>query len=416
MKNKFIISVFLFLYYCLFSGCSKEKPQAGHEGHQAVESKAGEQKETMPADMAMPEQPDIKQPAVEQPKVEGYTPIELPPERVQKMGITTAKVSSRKFIRTLRTTGIVEIDETRLTHVHTKSDGWIEELFVDFIGKPVKKGQPLFSIYSPELLTTQEEYLLALKDSERNVKGPLSSEVGQASKDLLAAARRRLELWDMPAEDIDKLEKTRTPKRAVVINSPRDGVVIQKDILKGMSVNPEMHLYAIADLSNIWVKADIYENDISFVRVGQSANLSIAALPEKILKGVVKFIDPVLDEATRTVKVRFEFDNKEELLKPGMYATIELEIDKGSGLAVPEEAVIDTGKRKIVFISKGEGRFDPREVKLKEKADKFYPVISGLSENELVVTSAQFLLDSESSLKASGESGMPGMDMGKEKK
>jgi Cu(I)/Ag(I) efflux system membrane fusion protein len=412
--NKIIlVSIPLVFFGC--PGCSKEKPQAEHEGHKAVESKAEDKKEVMPADMAMPEQPSAGKPLAEQSKVEGYAPIELPPERVQKMGITMAKISLRKFTRTLRTTGIVEIDETRLTHVHTKTNGWIEELYVDFIGKPVKKGQPLFSIYSPELLTTQEEYLLALKDSERNVKGPLSNEVGQASKDLLAAARRRLELWDMPAEEIDNLEKTRTPKRTVVINSPRDGVVIQKDILKGMSVNPEMHLYAIADLSNIWVKADIYENDISFTRVGQSANLSIAALPEKILKGVVKFIDPVLDEATRTVKVRFEFDNKEELLKPGMYATIELEIDKGSGLAVPEEAVIDTGKRKIVFISKGEGRFDPREVKLKEKADKFYPVISGLSENELVVTSAQFLIDSESSLKSSGESGMPGMDMGKKK-
>lgn len=384
-------------------GCSKEQPRPDHEQHKAEGQKSEAKKEEMPG-MAMPSE------------VKGYAPIELPPERIQMMGITTSKVASRHFTKTLRTVGIVEMDETRVAHVHTKFMGWIEELFVDFIGKPVKRGQPLFSVYSPELLTTQEEYLLALRDTERSIKGPFASEAGQAAKELLAAAKRRLELWDMPAEEIARLEKTRTPKRTVVINSPRDGVVIQKNALKGMSVNSEMDLYVIADLSNVWVKADIYEYDIHYVRLGQRAMVSLDALPGKKLNGSVKFVNPVVDESTRTTKVRFEFDNHEQLLKPGMYATVELALDMGQGLAVPEEAVIDTGKRKIAFVAKGEGRFEPREVQLGNKVDNFYPVISGLSKDELVATSAQFLLDSESRLKASAGGGMAGMDMGEKKK
>jgi Cu(I)/Ag(I) efflux system membrane fusion protein len=221
---------------------------------------------------------------------------------------------------------------------------------------------------------------------------------------------------DVPPEEIAFLEKTRTPKKTVAINSPRYGVVIQKNAQRGMGVNPDMDLYVIADLSNIWVKADIYEYDIPFVRLGQKSTLSFDALPGKTLKGTVKFISPILDETTRTIKVRFEFDNRNQLLKPGMYATVELSIDMGQGLAVPEEAVIDTGKRKIVFVAKGEGRFEAREVELRNKADNFYPVLSGLSKDELVATGAQFLLDSESRLKATAGGAMPGMEMGKGKK
>lgn len=402
MKHK-IMSVFIVMLFTAIASCSKEKAQPpAHEQHNASHPATEAEKEEMPG-MAM------------QPEVKGYAPVELPQERIQKMGITTSKVSFRNFTKTLRTVGIVEMDETRVAHVHTKFSGWIEELYIDFIGKPVQRGHPLFSVYSPDLLTTQEEYLLALRDTERNIKGPFASEAGQAAKELLAAARRRLELWDMPPEEIERLEKTRTPKRTVVINSPRDGVVIQKNALKGMSVNPEMDLYVIADLSKIWVKADVYENDIPLVHTGQTASVSLSSLPGKALKGAVKFINPVVDETTRTTKVRFEFDNHEQLLKPGMYATVELALDMGQGLAVPEEAAIDTGQRKIVFVAKGGGRFDPREVKLGNKVDNFYPVISGLSKDELVATSAQFLLDSESRLKASAGGGMAGMDMGKKK-
>lgn len=394
-------STFIIILLITSVSCSREKALQTPE-HKAGEHKAEAKKEEMPG-MAMPQ--DVK----------GYTPIQLEPERIQMMGITTSKVSPQHFTRTLRTVGVVEMDETRVAHVHTKFSGWIEELYVDFIGKPVKQGQPLFSVYSPELLTTQEEYLLALSDTERKVTGPFASDAGQAAKELFGAARRRLELWDIPAEEITRLEKTRIPMRTVAINSPRDGVVIQKNALKGMSVNPEMELYVIADLSKIWVKADIYEYDIPHVRLGQKSTVSLDALPGKKLNGAVKFINPVVDEITRTTKARFEFDNHEQLLKPGMYATVELALDMGKGLAVPEDAVIDTGVRKIVFVAKGGGRFDPREVKLGNKVDNFYPVLSGLSRDDIVAVSAQFLLDSESRLKAVGGGGMAGMDMGKKK-
>jgi Cu(I)/Ag(I) efflux system membrane fusion protein len=220
----------------------------------------------------------------------------------------------------------------------------------------------------------------------------------------------------MSPEAISQLEQTRTPRRTVTINSPRDGVVIQKSAFKGVTVTPEMTLFVIADLSRVWVQADIYEYDIPHVRRGQEATLSLGSLPGKRLKGRVKFISPVVDETTRTTKVRFECDNRDLLLKPGMYATVELALDMGHGLAVPEDAVIDTGQRKIVFVAHGGGRFEPREVRLGNKADNIYPVLSGLTENELVATSAQFLLDSESRLKAAIGGAMPGMHMDKGKK
>jgi membrane fusion protein, copper/silver efflux system len=403
--NRFLITAsYLLIALITLAGCSREQSQPAHEQHKVGEQQKAEvQKEETPG---MPKSSEVK----------GYSEIQLEPERLQKTGISVSNVSLRRFTKTLRTVGIVEMDETRVAHVHTKFSGWIEDLYVDFIGKTVKRGQPLFSVYSPEILTTQEEFLLALRDTERIIKGPFASEASRAAKELLVAARRRLELLDVPPEEIAFLEKTRTPKQTVTINSPRYGVVIQKNAQRGMGVNPDMDLYVIADLSNIWVKADIYEYDIPFVRLGQKSTLSFDALPGKTLKGTVKFISPILDETTRTIKVRFEFDNRNQLLKPGMYATVELAIDMGYGLAVPEEAVIDTGERKIVFVAKGEGRFEAREVELRNKVDNFYPVLSGLSKDELVATSAQFLLDSESRLKATTGDAMPGMEMGKGKK
>jgi len=405
---KYFASALLIVSLTL-TGCGQEKEEGPEPAgqHQPGSHQAGQHAMAPAAPPGMEGMGMGASPGPSQ--VKGYSTIELPPERVQTMGITTAPVASRQFTKTLRTVGIVEMDETRVSHVHTKFMGWIEELYVDFIGRPVKKGQPLFSIYSPELLTTQEEYLLALRDSERTIQGPFAEEAKKAAKELLAAAQRRLELWDVPAAEIARLEKTRTPRRTIVINSPRTGVVIEKNALEGMQVDPEMELFVIADLSQIWVQADIYENDIPFVKVGQEATLSLSALPGRSLFGTVKFIDPVVEETTRTIDVRFEFANPEQLLKPGMFATVALALDLGAGLAVPEEAVIDTGERKIVFVAKGEGIFEPREVSLGNPVDDFYPVLAGLAENELVATSAQFLLDSESRIKAGGGGGMPGM-------
>ena len=353
---------------------------------------------------------------ITEPSIPGYAPVEIDPGRIQLMGITTERVSLRRLIKTLRTVGIVEVDERRVAQVHTKFSGWIDELYVNFTGQSVKAGQPLFSIYSPELLTTGEEYLLSLQDMDRGIEGPFAEQARRGARELSAAARRRLELMDIPASEIDQLARTRKLRQTLTVNSPRTGVVIEKNAVKGMNVEPGMNLFVIADLSRVWVQADIYEQDMSYVRPGQTATLVMDALPNESLKGTVNFIGPVIDERTRTTKARLEFNNPKLLLKPGMYATVELKIDLGRSLTVPDDAIIDTGQRKVVFIARGGGRFEPREVRLGNKVDNFYTVLSGLSENELVATGAQFFLDSESRLKAVGRGGMTGHEgMGKGK-
>lgn len=348
--------------------------------------------------------------------ISDYGEIHLDPQREQLMGVTTQRLAVRRFTRTIRTVGIVEIDETRLAHVQTKFSGWIEDLYVDYIGKPVKLGQPLFSVYSPELVASQEEYLLALRSLDRNAEGPFAGETERLNRGLVAASRRRLERWDIPRSEIERLEKERVPRRTLNINSPREGVVLKKTAVKGMNVDPGMDLFVIAELSRVWVQGEIYERDISHIRLGQKASLTLEALPGRTLHGVVEFISPTVDETTRTAKVRMGFDNQKELLKPGMYTTVELMHDMDKGLALPEEALIDTGQRKIVFVALGEGRFAPREVQLGSKVDAFYQVLSGLSANDTVVTSAQFLLDSESRLRAASGVMAGHGEMGKEKK
>jgi Cu(I)/Ag(I) efflux system membrane fusion protein len=362
-------------------------------------------------------QPQVSEAPVEGQAVPGYAEVQLDPERLQRMGVTTEMVSSREFSRTVRTVGIVEIDETRVAHVQTKFEGWIEDLYVDYIGKPVKKGQPLFSVYSPDLVTGEEEYLLSLRSAERDARGPIADDMQRWSKSLLAASRRRLERWNVPAAEIERLERERTTRRTIVIDSPREGIVLAKTATKGMNVEPGMDLFTIADLSRVWVQAEVYERDIAGIRVGQKAALTLEAMPGEPLYANVVFVSPTLSETTRTAKVRLEFDNRKGLLKPGMYATVELTVRMGSGLAVPEEAIIDTGERKIVFVALGEGRFVPRDLVLGPKFDRFYTVLSGLAEGDSVATSAQFLLDSESRIKAAGGGAMAGHGgMGKDEK
>jgi len=336
----------------------------------------------------------------------GYSNLEIDPERIQHLGVSLDKVIKHNLTKKIRTVGIVEVDERLIAHIQTKFTGWIEDLYVDFVGMPVKTGQPLFSVYSQELFATQEEYLLALNDLHHPVTGKFASTFKQSSMDLLHATRNRLELWDISPEQILLLEKTQRPMKTLLINSPIDGIVMSKTGFLGMNVAPGINTYTIADLSYIWVLADIYEDNISFVRLGQKAQLTLPSFPNQTFKGKSSFIDFVVDPSTRTTKIRFEFVNINYLLKPGMYATIEFDLEMGKHLALPEEALIDTGERKIVFVSHGEGRFEPREVKLGFKAEKFYQVLEGLEENETVVTSAQFLFDSESRLKALEKTGI----------
>ena len=330
----------------------------------------------------------------------GYSVVNIDPTRVQLLGLTTAKVMMRDLTKTIRTVGVIDVDETRIAHIQTKFAGWIEQLYTNFIGKPVKRNQPLFSAYSQELFAAQEEYLLALKDLEQPVEGRFAQEFKDASQELLKSAVQRLELWDISSDQIQQLEKDRVATKAFIIRSPIDGIVLDKKAFVGMNVGPGINTYTIADFSHVWVLADMYENDISLIKLGQLANLTVPALPDKIFEGKVTFIDYVVGTSTRTAKVRFEFANTQYYLKPGMYTTVKFQLNMGKAPALPEEALIDTGERKIVFVAKGEGRFEPQDVKLGFKAGRFYQVISGVKDGDVVVTSAQFLLDSESRLKA----------------
>jgi Cu(I)/Ag(I) efflux system membrane fusion protein len=339
--------------------------------------------------------------------------VNVSPDKQQLVGIRTAVAEIRPLVKKIRTVGIVTYDETKVAQVFSKVDGWVEKLFVNYTGKLVEKGQPLFTFYSPELVSTQEEYLLALRARETLGSSSLK-EISMGSASLLEAARRRLTLWDISEEQIAELEKNGQPQRTLTFFAPMSGFVIKKDAFQGMKVMPDKELYTIVDLSTVWVNVDIYEFELAPIRVGQKASITLSYYPGRTFGGKVSWISPVLDEKTRTAKIRLEFSNRDFLLKPEMYVNAEIEIDGGRKLAIPDEAVLDSGIRKVVFIDKGDGRFAPAEVKLGGKYDNYYEVLAGLSPGERIIASASFLLDSESRLsEAMGAmAGMPGMDMG----
>lgn len=335
--------------------------------------------------------------------------ITVAPERLQTIGVKYEAVARRPLEKTIRTVGRVAMDERRLAKVTIKFHGWIERLFVSATGDHVVKGQVLFTIYSPDLVATQEEYLLALEGSRRLGESRFP-EVASSSKDLLEAARHRFHLWDIDEAHIRDLERTGAVVRTLPIHSPITGTVVKKGILQGEHVEPGQELYTIADLSHVWLFADIYEYELPVVKVGQGATVTLSYDPAATLHARVGFIYPTLDPKTRTAKVRFELDNPGEKLKPDMYANVELRAGLGTRLAVPQEAVIESGRTPLVFIHHGGGRLEPRPIAIGVKAERYYEVVAGLKEGEHVVTSANFLIDSESRLKAAVDS-MGGMGM-----
>lgn len=326
--------------------------------------------------------------------------VRIDPSTVQNMGVRTGVVKRMPVSRTVRTMGRVDYDETRMTDVNTKVTGWVEGLFVDFTGQEVKKGQPLLEIYSPELVAAQEEYLTAL-DYVRRLEDGASSEALEGAKALLGAARQRLMYWDIAEAQIDNLEQTRKAKRTMTIHSPQEGVVVHRAVYDGAHIKAGEHLYRIADLSRVWVYADIYEYELPWIRKGQSAEVVLSYAPGRVFEGVVSYVYPFLESKTRTAKVRMIFDNPELELKPEMFATVKVKSEMAKEAAVvPVQAVIRSGERNVVILDLGEGRFAPREVKLGLESDDVYEVTHGLSGGERIVLSAQFLIDSESNLKA----------------
>ena len=333
------------------------------------------------------------------PAVEGYSTIKLPQERQQAIGVRLGKAETRELTKTIRTVGRVTFDETLNHQIHSKFEGYVEKLYVDYTGKPVRKGQPLLSIYSPELLATQQEYLLASR-ARRQFQASSNADLARGGVDLLDSSRQRLLLWDISPGQIAELERTGKPQKALTLYSPVDGFVMSKNAVQGARVMPADTLFEIAGIHHVWVQADIYESEAPFVRFGQTARMSLSYLPGRTWTGKVTFIAPVLDEKTRTVKVRLEFENSDRTLKPEMYADVSLERPLGRVVTVPDAAVLSTGARALVFVAKGDGRFEPRAVKTGAKVDGYHEIREGIAPGEEIVTQANFLIDSESRLKA----------------
>jgi Cu(I)/Ag(I) efflux system membrane fusion protein len=330
--------------------------------------------------------------------VEGLATVAIDPQRQQLIGLRTAAVTRGPVGAAWRTVGRVAVDETRVHHVTIKTAGFAERVYVDYVGKVVKRGEPLFTLYSPDLLSVQQEYLLALRTRKALSDGGSGGDAGDA---LVQAARERLELWDVPESEIARLERTGKPTRALTLYSPMTGVVTKKDLVMGHRVNEGDMPYEITDLSSVWVLADAYEADLARLRLGMAASLTLQAFPNRAFKGKVIFIDPILDPKTRTAKVRLEFPNPTGELRPEMFGEVTLQSRPREALRIPPDAVLDSGQSKVVFVALGEGKFQPREVKLGVQGSDEVEVLSGLSEGERVVTRANFLVDSESRLRAS---------------
>ena len=387
----------------VLAACSRNEPQPAPAAHAEGQPQAEHQGHAIPSPAAAGvRQAEHQGHALPSPAspgaVQGMAEVEIPAERRQMTGVRTVVLGRESLTSHVRTVGLVAEDERRIRHMHTKVSGWIQDLAVSFTGQQVKVGQPIFSIYSPELLAAQREYLIA-RQAARAAFEPGSADERQM-RSLLESARARLGYWDLTKAQVEELERTGEVRRTVTLHSPAAGFVTLKPVYAGMYVTPEMELYTIADLRSVWVWADIYEDEISLVQLGQEAAITVGSMPGKPIPAVVTFINPAIEPSTRTLRVRFDVANEAGLLKPGMFATVELDTKVGDVLALPEDAVIDTGTRKVVFVEVAPGRFQPREVTLGRKAASRYEVLAGLRTGDAVVMSAQFLLDSESRLRA----------------
>jgi Cu(I)/Ag(I) efflux system membrane fusion protein len=318
-----------------------------------------------------------------------HATVTIDDARQQLIGLRTAKVEEGVVGGELRATGRVAVDETRVRKVTVKVEGFVEKLYVDFLGKPVAKGAPLFSLYSPEFVSTQQEFLLALKTQKALAGGGLQTSGG----DLLEAARRRLALWDVPRDAVERLEQTGKVQRALTLRSPLSGIVTAKNVTEGARITPADSPFEITDLSRVWVLVDAYETELGRVKTGMSAEFTLPAYPGKVYRGKVAFVDPVLDPKTRTAKLRVALANPSGDLKPEMFGEVLLKSQGHKGILIPLDAVLDAGTSKVVFIALGNGRFAPREVTVGTPVGEKTEILSGLKPGEEVVVRANFLVD-----------------------
>ena len=334
--------------------------------------------------------------------------INIPYDKQQMIGVQTAKTSVKPLVKIIRTVGRVNYDETKLVTVNTKFEGYIEKLYINSMGQYVKKGEPLAEIYSPELLSTQLEFLNLLKWRNNGSKEAYSDDnigkmLSKDAQEIMEAAKERLRLFGINDEQINEVEKSGKPKRTLTIYSPVSGYIIQKQALQGTRVIPGQALFDIADLSTVWVLADIYEQDLSLIKTGQTATLTFNYFPGKTFISTVDYIYPTLENATRTAKARFIIPNRNGQLKPQMYTNTEITVNLGNKLIIPESAVINTGMRKIVYVDLGNGNFQQRNVVTGFRNDGMVEILKGLKPGEIVSTSANFLIDSEARLRGSAQ-------------
>ena len=350
-------------------------------------------------DMGMDYVPIYADETTAAPTIAGRAMVDIPPDRAQLLGIRSEEVNVSGAGGVVRTVGRVAVDESRRHHIHSKFPGFVEGLYVHAIGEEVRSGQALVSIFSPEVVAAQQEYLVA-----RRARGTLADSdvpgVSQGGARLLDAARQRLRYLDISPAEIAQLEQTGKPLRAITLHSDAGGYVSEKNAFHGMRVTPGERLFEIADLSTVWVVAEVYERDLAAVRLGMTVRVALPYLPGQEWTGRVTFVSPTLDAKTRTAQVRVEVPNPRRILKPETYADVFLETAMGMAAIVPETAVIRTGERTLVFVDHGGGRYEPREIGLGARVSGGYQVLSGVAAGERVVVSANFLLDSESSLRA----------------
>ena len=335
--------------------------------------------------------------------------IQISSEKQQLIGVRYGMPEVGSATKSIRAVGKVTPDERRIVHVHTRVDAWVEKVFVDFTGKEVTEGQPLLTLYSPELVASEEELLLALKARD-TMKASSLAGTREQSESMLAAARRRLQLWDLSGEQIEEVERTRRPINNTTLYAPASGYVTARNAFPKLRITPETELYTLVDLRSVWVMADFFEADLSSVHPGQSVTLHPSYAPQRTIRGRIDYVQPQIDPVTRTLKVRIDVDNPDVLLKPEMFVEVQLAVGLPTHLMVPTEAVLDSGLKKTVFVDRGNGYIEPRSVETGERVGDRVEILRGLRADERIVVSGTFLIDSESQLRSATSS----MGSGKE--
>ena len=372
---------------------SKQAP-VNHTQHDAREHELGQQERPVP-----PAAQTHEHDAMPGEIAPGHAPVLLDPARLQALGVKTDRVQRRSFTRDVRATGIVRVDERLQSHINVKFEGFVERVYVNFVGRKVRKGEPLLSVYSPDLLAAETELVQAYTARDRPRSGPFAETDRAQTEALIKAATTRLSLLDVPQAELDRLASTREPRRALTITSPLTGTVVERNVVDGMRVMPDTPLMVVADLRNVWVMTDIFEHDLGAIVLGEHALISFAGGAAADREGKVGFISPTLDESTRTAKIRIEIKNDDGAVRPGLFANVIIHVETGERLAVPASAVIATGVRQIAFVQTEPGRFEPRVIQTGTRAGDQMEALAGLREGDLVAVSAQFLLDSESQIR-----------------